>query len=601
VVDTFGSTFPELVKSKDHIIEVIQEEEQSFSTMLSRGISYFSELKDEMKESKTVPGDKAFFLYDTLGFPIDLTEQMATEAGFSVDISGFESEMNAQKQRSRDARSSAKLGGATKLELIAEQTSWLANNGISTTDDSYKYEWDLTLSSTINAIFGENGFVPNGESATKGSRVGVILDKSSFYAEAGGQESDIGTISFKHTNSNGIVRFSVCDVQSYGGYLLHIGVVEEGSMQVGQSVSCMVDYDRRRKIAPNHSMTHVLNAALRNVLGDGVDQRGSSCNSERLRFDFSHKSAMSLAELRDVEIWCQKVVADAEPVSSKILRLSEAQKIEGVRAVFGEVYPDPVRVVSVGGDTSVEFCGGTHISNTAEAVAFTIVEESAVAKGIRRITAVTKDEAVEAINAGKHFEVMVTKLESHDPSTLDLDKMAGNLRKDIDGAVMSVAHKAELRARVEIIQKKAADEKKRLLAGRIDNCLNTVREQLLSSVASGKRSLILNVDIGADAKASQKVINVVKELAPHTAFMGVSEEVPGSGGKLIVFTIIPDAMVRGGFRADEWVSATVGPFGGRGGGKPENAQGQVQSCSDISTILSAADVFAKERERIGTA
>jgi len=601
VVDTFGSTFPELVKSKQHIVEVIEEEEQAFSTMLSRGISYFSELKDEIKETRVVPGDKAFFLYDTLGFPIDLTEQMATEAGFSVDVSGFENEMNAQKQRSREARNLAKLGGVTKLELIAEQTSWLANTGISATDDSYKYEWDLSLTSTINAIFGVNGFAKSGDTVTKGSRVGVILDKSSFYAEAGGQESDVGTLSLTSANSDDVVRFSVNDVQSYGGYLLHIGVVEEGSMQVGQSVRCMVDYDRRRKIAPNHSMTHVLNAALRQVLGDGVDQRGSSCNSERLRFDFSHKNAMTLDELKNVESWCQKVVADAEPVSSKILRLSEAQKLEGVRAVFGEVYPDPVRVISVGRDTSIEFCGGTHISNTAEAVAFTIIEESAVAKGIRRISAVTKDAAVEAINIGKQFEDKVAKLELHDPSTLDLDKMAGNLRKDIDGTLMSVALKAELRTRVERVQKKAADEKKRLLAGKIDNCLNTVREQVQAFVSSGKRSLILNVDIGADTKASQKIINLVKQLAPRTAFMGVSEEVTGNEGKVIVFAIVPDDMVGGGFRADEWVTACVAPFGGRGGGKPENAQGQVLSCSNVSTILSAADAFAKERERISTA
>jgi alanyl-tRNA synthetase len=566
--------------------------------MLSRGISYFSDLKDEMnvKGSKVVQGDKAFFLYDTLGFPIDLTEQMATEAGYSVDVRGFEREMNAQKQRSRDARNLAKAGGATKLELIAEQTSWLANAGIKSTDDSFKYEWDLSLSSNIKAIFGENGFVENGAIVSKGSRVGLILDKSSFYAEAGGQESDLGTISIVSPGGQ-VGIFSVIDVQSYGGYLLHIGNLEEGSMQVGQSVTCSVDYDRRRKVAPNHSMTHVLNAALRKVLGDGVDQRGSSCNSERLRFDFSHKNAMTLEELRIVESWCQNVISDGKQVSSNVLPLSEAQKIDGVRAVFGEVYPDPVRVVVVGSDTSIEFCGGTHISNTAEAVAFMIIEESAVAKGIRRITAVTQDLAQAAMSEGKKLEKMVVNLESQHPSTDDLDKMAGSLRRDIDDTTISVVHKAELRARVEKIQKKAADEKKRVLAGRIDRCLNLVREQVQSSTAIGRRSLVLNVDICADSKASQKVINVVKEIAPFTAFMGVSEENPGSGGKVIVFAIVPDGL---GFRADEWVSSTITPFGGRGGGKPDNAQGQVSSCADINALIATADSFAKDRETIGT-
>ena len=293
VVETFGETYPELVKQKDTIIEIIQEEEQAFSTMLDRGITYFDNLKEDLSTDKkdVVPGKEAFFLYDTLGFPIDLTEQMAEEAGLTVDVSGFEEEMETQKQRSREARNAAKSGGnAIRLELIAEQTAWLSDENIPTTDDSTKYDSDANTAATIQAIFTKDGFLQKGNKANEGDYIGIIMDQSSFYAEAGGQEADTGSIIIASEEDGSIIsKFNVTDVQIYGGYVLHSGTVIEGSMDIGSNVKCQVDYERRKDIAPNHSMTHVLNAALRQILGDGVDQRGSLCNDEKLRFDFSHK------------------------------------------------------------------------------------------------------------------------------------------------------------------------------------------------------------------------------------------------------------------------------------------------------------------------
>lgn len=402
VVDTFGGSYPELVKNKDTILEIVREEEQAFSAMLDRGIKFFTELESGLKKegATEVSGEKAFYLYDTLGFPIDLTELMAEEAGLKVDSDGFEREMEAQKTRSREARSAAKSGGVPRLELIAEQTAWLAENDIDSTDDSFKYKVDVGLPATVMAVYGPDGFLQDGETAGVDDYVGLVLDKSSFYAEAGGQEADLGTISLLAQDGNEGV-FEVTDVQTYGGYLLHTGRVTKGSLGVGSTVNCAVDYERRRLVTPNHSMTHVLNAALRQVLGDGVDQRGSLCNDEKLRFDFSHKKAMTADELRATEEICQQVVADGLEVTSDVMPLAQAKEIDGVRAVFGEVYPDPVRVVCIGSDTSVEFCGGNHVDNTAEAGAFVIVEETAVAKGIRRITAVTRESASEAIAEGE--------------------------------------------------------------------------------------------------------------------------------------------------------------------------------------------------------
>jgi alanyl-tRNA synthetase len=559
--------------------------------MLDRGISYFVNLENEMKEagSKVVAGEKAFFLYDTLGFPIDLTQQMAEEAGFQVDVEGFESQMEEQKQRSRDARNAAKNGGAARLELIAEQTSWLANNGITATNDDSKYDWDIEQSATVAAIYTEGGFLEAGKKAVPGDNVGIILDKSAFYAEAGGQEADIGFIELESA------KFKVMDVQVYGGYLLHTGNIVEGEIEVGAVAKCKVDYDRRRDIAPNHSMTHVLNGALKMILGDGVDQRGSLCNDEKLRFDFSYKNALSSKQLQAVEELCQKSIANKEEVTSEIMPLEQARAIDGVRAVFGEVYPDPVRVVSIGSDTSIEFCGGTHVKNTAEAEAFVIVEETAVAKGIRRISAVTKSLAKQAIELGSAFEMKVSEIEKLPADTEGLDKNAGALRKELDSGFISAVLKANLRGRIEAVQKKGVEAKKRALAQRVDRVLNVVKEQILGAANEGVTSLVLNVDIGADSKASQKVMKAAQAIAPNMAFMGISEEEQGSGGKVMAFALVPDTLIESGLKADEWVQAALEVCGGRGGGRPTNAQGQASQCDDVEAVISASKKFVVEK------
>lgn len=393
MVETFGEAYPELIQNQANVIEIVQEEEHAFSNMLERGIKYFEEEINDGK-TKQVTGEKAFFLYDTLGFPIDLTELMATEAGMLVDMNGFESEMAGQKQRSREARLAAKGLVGQRLELIAEQTAWLADEGIEATDDSFKYDWNKEVDATVKAIFTSNGFLQNDDVAKEGDTVGIVLDKTSFYAEAGGQDTDLGTVSFEGG------ELFINDVQTYGGYILHSGVISKGSISIGLRVTCQVDYSRRRDVAPNHSMTHVLNAALRNVLGEGCDQRGSQCNDEKLRFDFSYKTAMTVNQLRDIEDYVRDTIKKNLPVTAEVIPLADAKAIPGVRAMFGEVYPDPVRVVTIGDDCSVEFCGGTHISNTAEAEAFVLTEETAVAKGIRRITGLTRVAAFTAIEEG---------------------------------------------------------------------------------------------------------------------------------------------------------------------------------------------------------
>lgn len=593
VLETYGETYPELVENKDTIIATITEEEASFDTMLDRGIKFFKELEGEVKSESgsQISGEKAFFMYDTLGFPVDLTELMAEEAGLTVDTKGFSEEMEAQKTRSREARFKAKAGGdaVERLVFIAEQTAWLANKDISTTDDAAKYELDVTPTASIQAIFTSSGFVEEEMTVQEGDTVGIILDKSSFYAEAGGQEADLGVLEI-----NG-KELEVKDVQTYAGYLLHTCTVtsDDVTIDVGSEVTCKVDYDRRRDVTPNHTMTHVLNAALRQVLGDGVDQRGSLCNDEKLRFDFSHKKAMSLKEVAETERIVRKVIEDAIEVKDEVMPLEDAKKVDGVRAVFGEVYPDPVRVVSVGSDTSVEFCGGTHVANTNEAEAFVLVEETAVAKGIRRITGVTKGLAKKAIADGTEFEALVVEAEA-ETDMAELDTKASELRKNIDPLYISASLKTELRGRIEALQKKVTQAKKAALAARVDIVLNDVREKTQEALDANKQSLVLNVDIGADSKASQTVMNVIKEIAPEMAFMGISEEEMGSGGKLLCFAIVPKSLNEKGLKANEWVKETLDSVGGRGGGKPANAQGQAPSCDDVDALLALGGKVAED-------
>jgi alanyl-tRNA synthetase len=594
VVQSFGKTYPELVQQEDTIQQIVAEEEQAFASMLERGIKFFDQLKDELneKEIAQVPGEEAFYLYDTLGFPVDLTEQMAEEAGMTVDVPSFTQAMELQKQRSRQAQKTARLGdGVPTLELVAEQTAWLQDQKVLPTDDSFKYKWNVDLPATVMAIYTAEGFLDDATTAEEGDYVGIVVDKSTFYGEAGGQEADVGTLEIMDGDEV-VGTIAVQDVQVYAGFLLHKGVVEKGSLTAHNVVNCKVDYDRRALVVPNHSMTHVLNAALRQVLGPDVDQRGSLCNDEKLRFDFSHKKAMTVKELTQVEQICQQVITNSEKVTSQIMPLSEATALEGVRAVFGEVYPDPVRVVSIGDDTSVEFCGGTHMDNTAEAEAFALVEESAVAKGIRRITAVTKDAAKQALAEGGRFAGLVTEAEALDAASVGLDKQAGALRKDLDAAFVSAAHKATLRNRIEGIQKKATDAKRKALQKRVDSVLNELKTDIEVAIADGKKSMVVAVDIGADSKASQRVMKTVQSVAPDMAFLGVTEEEPGSGGKIMAFAIVPDSLVDAGFKANEWVLAALETAGGRGGGKPGNAQGQAKECEDVQAVLDAAGAFA---------
>jgi len=421
VVDHFSNAFPELLLKKSFVKSVIADEEHSFHRTLDQGVKYFEKVVSNLKSSgiDIFPGKEAHMLFSSMGFPLDLTELMAEERGLKVDKEGIAYLMENDRKISEAAEAARKGSSNKDMSMAAEQTAWLQSNSTIVTNSSSKYEWlESPLLSKISALYlgrGTDGAGFTNKLVTIGELYGIITEKSSFYYESGGQVSDVGTI----TNING-AEFIVESTQIYAGYVLHIGVLKHGEFLLAEDVYLNVDYNRRSFIAPNHTMTHVLNYALKTVLLEGnsnqlnqglCEQRGSLVDSEKLRFDFSWNGPLSNSQILRVEEIVNDIINQKSPVFSQLVPLNDATKINGLRQVFGEKYPDPVRVISVGKDInelildpsndnwnnySIEFCGGTHLSNTKDAELFILIEESGIAKGIRRITGLTRKKALDA-------------------------------------------------------------------------------------------------------------------------------------------------------------------------------------------------------------
>lgn len=417
VVQYFSNAFPELSSRKEFVQNIIGDEERSFNRTLDQGVKYFKKIVNNLKSSgcNVIPAKEAHILFSSMGFPLDLTELMALEIGFTVDKIGFEALMEADRKISEAAQAARKNNFSKDMTMAAEQTAWLIDHGIAITDSSSKYSQG-SVEGRILALFVGKGSDSAGfvDSVTADNGViGIIADKSPFYYEAGGQVSDVGVIS----SSN--FRFIVEDSQSYAGFVVHIGNVSEGTIDVGQVADFFVDYERRSFVAPNHTMTHVLNYALKSVLmgqKEGneklaglCEQKGSLVDSDKLRFDFSWNGPLSIDQISEVETIVNNQIRGKLPVFTQVVPLAAATQIFGLRQVFGEKYPDPVRVVSVGksvdallsdplnpdwSNYSIEFCGGTHLSNTEDAEIIAITEECGIAKGIRRIVGLTKDAAM---------------------------------------------------------------------------------------------------------------------------------------------------------------------------------------------------------------
>lgn len=543
VIDENLSAYPELAEKRAYIKKVIKTEEESFAKTIDKGTEILSEMIDALiaKGEKTLCGEDVFKLHDTYGFPLDLTKEILSEKGLSADEDGFHECMKIQKET---ARKNKKLGGG-----------W--DNAKNSALDAYKTNFVgyTTLESTTKLL----AIVKDGEPAElcgEGDEVSVIIENTPFYAEMGGQVGDCGTI----TNGSSVIE--ITDTQKLtNGAFISSGKVVSGGFAAGDEVTAKVDADKRAATERNHTCAHILQAALREVLGDHVHQSGSYVDPYQCRFDFSHFSAMTAEEIERVENYVNKVIMAAVPVVTEELPIEEAKK-RGAMALFGEKYGDVVRVVSVG-DYSTEFCGGTHLKNSAQAGLFKIVSEASVSSGVRRIQAVTGMAVMSMLRDYKEI-LDKTCAALKTPNCEELPRRAESLTAEL----------REKDKKIESMEQAAANAKLGDLGGNVPEIagIKLITAQLDGTGADGLRKL-------GDSLA-EKYADFVAVLA------GTAD------GKSSILCKCSKSAVAKGANAGTLVREIAAVAGGKGGGKPDQAMAGVPDASKLSAALAAAEEIA---------
>ena len=483
VVEQLGDIFPEIRKKEKDVKEILNEEEQAFSLTLDRGEAMFNKYAQscQSNSSKDLPGAHVWRLYDTYGFPVDLTKLMAEEQGLIIN----DEEVSVAQEKAREASKGQNKGASDLVTLDVHDIAALEKmQDVPKTDDAAKYNKGV-IKSTIKALYHGRNFLKSTSEVPEGAQFGVLLDKTNFYAESGGQEFDTGRLVV-----DDVAEVDVRNVQSYGRYVLHTGFIKYGSLSVGDEVLAEYDELRRQSIRMNHTGTHVLNFALREVLGEEVDQKGSLVAPDKLRFDFSHKAGVTDEELKNIEEISNRYIADDKEVFASDVNLPTARQIEGVRAVFGETYPDPVRVVSIGmavdklvsdvdakdwRNYSIEFCGGTHVDRTGEIKELLVLEESGIAKGIRRIVAVTGQDAVAARRDASDFEEeRLVRLERM-PFSHEKEQLIKETQSELPKLTISTLAKRAFTQRFEKVAKDTLKEQKEIQKVQVEAVVNLVK------------------------------------------------------------------------------------------------------------------------------
>uniref|UniRef100_A0AAQ4NX73 Alanine--tRNA ligase n=1 Tax=Gasterosteus aculeatus aculeatus TaxID=481459 RepID=A0AAQ4NX73_GASAC len=588
VVASLGNAFPELKKDPEMVKEVINEEEEQFLKTLSRGRRILDRKIVSLGDNKTIPGDTAWLLYDTYGFPLDLTSLIAEEKGMAVDVAAFEEEKRAAQLKSQGKGA----GDVDHIMLDIYAIEELRNKNVPATDDSSKYKYASgengsyefeRPSCTVLALRCDRAFR---DTVTTGQECGVLLDQTSFYAEQGGQTFDEGYMVREDDSTGDRMEFTVKNTQVRGGYVLHLGTVY-GVLKVGDRVTLRVDEARRRPIMSNHTATHILNFALRGVLGE-ADQKGSLVAPDRLRFDFTAKGALSTGEVRRAEEIACAVIKDAKPVYAMEAPLAKAKAIQGLRAVFDETYPDPVRVVSIGipveellekpdsaagSLTSIEFCGGTHLQNSSHAAPFVIVSEEAIAKGIRRIVAVTGTEA-QKVNGILIGTAVISQWKKD-----EMRESLKGLKKTMDD--LDRNYKAD-------IQKRVLEKTKEVIEGSPNQALLVME---METGASAKVREIPNSPPPTSINALNESLKLLKSQSPQTAAMLFT--VDPDAGKITCLCQVPQDVANRGLKASEWVQELCPLLDGKGGGKDMSAQATGKNTGCLQEALRMANQFAR--------
>jgi alanyl-tRNA synthetase len=538
LVREMGSYYAELVSGEERATQVLAQEESRFAETLTTGMALLDAETAKLKSS-VIPGETVFRLYDTYGFPLDLTADVARERGLTIDQAGFDAAMEAQRGRARaaskfgtDLRESVKLPGKTRF---------------------FGYD-RLAGKGKIAALIFDGAVV---DSLRPGQEGQVVLDHTPFYAESGGQVGDTGTL------VGATAHFTVRDTRKIGASFAHVGVLDSGELRIGDEVSAEVDGDRREAIALNHSATHLLHAALRQVLGNHVQQKGSLVAPDRLRFDFSHTQAVSPDELRRVEELVNAAVRDNAPAETRVMALDDAVAA-GAMSLFGEKYESDVRVLTIG-DFSMELCGGTHVERAGDIGFFKIISESGVAAGVRRIEAVTGQAAFEWVART-------------DQVLRDVAFMLRGSREDVDEKVR------ELVERSRRLEKDIQQLKSKLASGQSGDLSIQAKE------VGGIKVLAAQVD-GADAKSLRDSLDQLKDKLGSSVIVLATVK---DGKVVLVAGVSADLLAQ--FKAGDIVGAVAAQVGGRGGGRADFAQAGGTQPENLSSALAGVETLVRSRQ-----
>ena len=595
VVELMGDFFPELKKNSEKVEELIQSEEVLFAKTLRVGLKFFNRIAEKMKSNgeTVVSGPDAFKLYATYGFPVDLTLIMAQEQGMTVDMVEYKKEMEKHATASQGTKQEA-----TDMKLGVIETDKLQNElKIEPTQDDIKYVWE-NIQAKVVAIFSESsGFVEELNTECEEVNIGIILDQTNFYAEGGGQAPDNGVLRIGET------ELKVVNVQKFAGYILHIVNVSEsklaGNVTVGTTVSSEVNYERREPIAANHTSTHMLNFALRKVLGTDCDQQGSIVKEEELCFDFSAAKAPSVEQVAEVEKIVNDLIVADHPVFSKVQERDAAYEINGLRAMFSANYGEQVRVVSIGQDSdsimtdrsnekwrliSVEFCGGTHLKQTSQAQTFVILSEKSISTGKRRIVALTRKAAKEAVERAQKFSVKIDELEklSDELFCPRYYELTSELTLLTDIPLLS---KKAFEKRLEACQtkvRKIQQSQKKDDAEKANQLISQLKESIEQK---SLKSLVYQLEDGSDQKFVKKVIDALTTI-PVCLISKADDKT------IIVLASVPQEQTAT-LSANTWVTEVCKVVSGKGGGKPIFAQGRGSDVSKVAEAVKLAEEMAK--------
>ena len=541
VIESSKDGYPELEEKKSMIFKVLTEEENKFDKTIDTGLSILADMEEEMKakNEKTLSGENAFKLYDTYGFPLDLTQEILEEKGFDVDEDGFKKAMEVQRETARKARKTTNYMGADETVYESLDTS------LSTQFVGYD---KLIEDSVITALTTEKEVV---QALADGDKGTIVVEQTPFYATMGGQVGDKGIIK---TNEG---TFVVVDtIKLHGTMVGHVGYVSEGMIQVGDKVTLKVDSANRNAIAKNHSATHLLQKALKLVLGNHVEQAGSYVEAERLRFDFTHFQAMTPEEIEKVEALVNEQIENGLDVVTEEMSIEDAKKT-GAMALFGEKYGDKVRVVSMG-DYSIELCGGTHVSNTSTISYFKIISESGISAGVRRI------EALTGTGLMKHYADVEKKLH--------------------EAAKVAKTEPNNLVKRIETLNeeiKALSSENEKLKAKMANASVGDVMSQVVE--VKGVKLLATKV-ADVDMNGLRNLGDQLKDKMGG----GVVVLVSTTGDKANVIVMADDDAISKGAHAGNMIKEIAKLVGGGGGGRPNMAQAGGKNPAGADEVLAKA-------------